>query len=116
MTIGTSKQGFGSGNKGFTADPLAFIGQVQANLSGYKEGFPVIRELVQNADDGRAERVLLAVAPGLPDAGHPLLEAPSLVLMNDGRFRDADREAIRRLGLGRKVLDEEAIGKFGLGL
>lgn len=116
MTIGTSRQGFGSANKGFTADPSAFIGQVQGNLSGYKEGFPVIRELVQNADDGRAERVLLAKAPGIAGAGHPLLEAPSLVLMNDGRFRDADREAIRRLGLGRKVLDEEAIGKFGLGL
>jgi len=116
VTTKSTRQGFGSANKGFTADPSAFIGQVQGNLSGYKEGFPVIRELVQNADDGRAERVLLAKAPGIAGAGHPLLEAPSLVLMNDGRFRDADREAIRRLGLGRKVLDEEAIGKFGLGL
>lgn len=116
MAVEDSSRADGDGNFGFVADPLSFIAQVQSNLAGYKEGFPVIRELVQNADDGRAERVLLAMMPGLAGCGHPLLEAPSLVLLNDGRFEDADRQAIRRLGLGRKVLDEESIGKFGLGL
>lgn len=43
--------------KGFIQDPDALINQIIDNLRDrYQTGFPVIKELVQKADDGRAEK------------------------------------------------------------
>ena len=103
--------------KGFIQDPDALINQIIDNLRDrYQTGFPVIKELIQNADDGRAEKIWLAQTQGLKAAKHPLLQGPSLLVVNDGTFRALDEKGIRRLGLSHRSAELDTIGKFGLGL
>lgn len=76
----------------------------------------VIKELLQNADDSGATRVVIGCSDGLPEAAHPLLRGPALFSVNDGPFRPEDARAIVTLGLSTKGGDASTVGKFGLGL
>jgi len=78
--------------------------------------FPIVKELVQNAEDARATRLLIALDDGLPDAQHELLRGPALLAINDGGFDAANSRAIREMGLSSKAADSSSIGKFGLGM
>lgn len=83
----------------------------------YDSGFPVIKELVQNADDAQATRIVFGQHPGFPhDTDHPLTTGPALWFFNNGRFKPDDREAIRSFGINSKAGDASTIGKFGLGM
>lgn len=54
---------------GFIRDPLSDIQLIADNLRDrYKSGFPVLKEIVQNADDARAASLLLGWHEGLKDA------------------------------------------------
>ena len=58
----------------------------------YDSGFPVIKELVQNADDAQATRIVFGQHPGFPhDTDHPLTTGPALWFFNNGRFKPDDR-------------------------
>lgn len=100
---------------GFTQDSWGQIGQLQDILSNYQEE-DIFKELLQNADDAKAGRFWLGLHPGLSSPPHPLLSAPALLVANDGQFKKADAEAIKRIRLGSKTGDAETIGRFGLGL
>lgn len=76
----------------------------------------VFRELIQNADDCKAEWLALGFSDGIPDAEHPFLRGPALFAVNDGPLRPDDIEGICRLSMGTKVADAGSVGKFGLGL
>ncbi|MCP2015918.1 hypothetical protein L1280_003101 [Deinococcus sp. HSC-46F16] len=76
----------------------------------------IIKELLQNADDSGATRVVIGCSDGLPQAAHPLLRGPALFSVNDGPFRPEDARAIITLGLSTKGGDASTVGKFGLGL
>ena len=90
---------------------------IRQNLNDrYHRGFPVIKELIQNADDAKATRFDFGLSPGLPHASHPLLQRPGLFVINDGGFTERDTAAINSIGLSSKPADHAAIGKFGLGL
>lgn len=103
--------------KGLRHDPLADIEIIRQNLKDrYTEEFPILKELVQNADDAGAAHVTFVWTPGLPTVRHALLQGPGLIAINDGRFTAADRDAIRMMGLSDKLRERNAIGKFGLGL
>ena len=97
--------------------PLADINHIRHNLGDrYHEGFPIIKELLQNADDAEASRLHIGWFPGFPDNVHPLLIGPTLFVVNDGEFKSKDQDGIRRIGISAKASDRAAIGKFGLGL
>lgn len=83
----------------------------------YDSGFPVIKELVQNADDAQATRIVFGQHNGFPDkTKHPLTIGPALWFFNNGKFKPDDREAIRSFGINSKAGDASTIGKFGLGM
>lgn len=106
---------------GYIHDPLQIINLIADNLRDrYKSGFPVLKEIIQNADDaGSADENIqleFGLSDGIPSAQHPLLKGPALYFINNGNFRDADNRAIRSFGLNRKAAEQTSIGKFGLGM
>jgi hypothetical protein len=100
---------------GFTTD---YVNQIATNLRDrYRTGFPILKELVQNADDAGARALAFGYHPGhADDADHMLLKGPALWVLNDGMFKPSDQRAIRSFGLNAKAGDSDAIGKFGLGM
>lgn len=76
----------------------------------------VLKELVQNADDARAQVLEVGISEGLPGAEHPLLRGRALYVVNDGPFTVQHARAVRSLGGSSKVEEDAAIGKFGIGL
>ena len=101
---------------GFSVPPLAVVNQIKSNLQDrYESGYPILKELLQNADDAGARRFRLDALSGWPDAGNPLLQGPGLLVANDGVLTDDDRYGILAFGESVKAADRAAIGKFGLG-
>lgn len=95
----------------------AVINLIRENLNDrYRRGFPIIKELIQNADDASATQFDFGIAPGLPKACNPLLHGPALFIVNNGNFTAEDALAINSIGLSNKPAQRSTIGKFGLGL
>lgn len=82
----------------------------------YKSGFPILKELIQNADDAGAKNLIFGYHSGFKNATNQLLTSPALWLINDGRFLADDKAAINSFGLNSKAAEKGAIGKFGLGM
>jgi hypothetical protein len=100
----------------FHYSPKAIINQIKINLQDrYNSGYPVLKELLQNADDAKAHRFRLDALPGWPTAENPLLRGPGLLVANDGVFRREDERGITSFGESNKAADGAVIGKFGLG-
>lgn len=100
-------------------DVLADINELSRNLTDrYKlrDGFPIFKELLQNADDADAELLRISWHPGFPKSSHSLLNGPGMLVLNDGATCHQDVLNIRRLGMNYKAGERGAIGKFGLGL
>lgn len=95
-----------------------YVNLIANNLRDrYKAGFPILKELVQNADDADATSLVFGYSEGLSDlAEHELLQGPALWILNNGRFIADDRRAIQSFGLNSKAAETAAIGKFGLGM
>jgi hypothetical protein len=101
---------------GFSFPPASIVGQIYTLLKErYKEGFPIIKEIIQNANDGGATRLDIGITQGLKDATHPLLKASGLFFVNNGSFCDSDAQAIGWFGADLNVGNTAKIGKFGLG-
>ncbi|MCA6573316.1 MAG: hypothetical protein IM535_12395 [Pseudanabaena sp. M38BS1SP1A06MG] len=107
---------------GFSTPSIAIINQIQTLLKErYKEGFPVIKEIIQNANDGGASTLHIALVQNLKsqslncDISHPLLKRPALVFINNGDFSDKDERAILWFGADLNASDTSKVGKFGLG-
>ncbi len=101
---------------GYTTD---YINLIADNLRDrYDNGFPILKELIQNADDAKARSFVFAHHPGFPDdkEAHPLLRGPGLWFFNDGEFKPSDARALRSFSINSKAGDASAIGKFGLGM
>jgi len=80
-------------------------------------GRTLLRELVQNADDAEAERLVFAIVEnGLPDAQNSLLRGPALLVANTGPFPARDRGALHQALGGSKAEDADKVGRFGIGL
>lgn len=99
----------------FTTD---YVNLIAGNLRDrYKSGFPVLKELVQNADDAGATELAFGYHPGFRGTSdHPLLRGSALWVLNNGKFKQSDARAIHSFGLSAKAADAGAIGKFGLGM
>lgn len=74
-----------------TTPPRAIFKQIQANLKDrYSSGFPVFKELIQNAEDAKAGMIRFVAHEGWPGADNPLLRVPGLLVSNDGEFSERD--------------------------
>ena len=81
------------------------------------DGRTLLRELVQNADDAGAERLVFGVFDrGWPQAGNSLLRGPALLVANDGPFFAKHRNALHLALGGSKADDTGKVGRFGVGL
>ncbi len=102
---------------GVRHDPLADIGLIADNLRDrYKSGFPILKEIIQNADDAGSTHLCFGFSEGLSDASHELLKNPAIFFINDGSLSETDADAILSIALGSKASNESTIGKFGLGM
>ena len=100
----------------FRVPPVSIVNQIRNNLQDRCEtGFPVLKELLQNADDSRAKRFRVEALSGWKEAVNPLLRWPGLLAVNDGVFREEDEGGIISFGDSSKAADSAAIGKFGFG-
>ena len=85
----------------------------------YRRGrgeLPILKEIIQNADDARATELHLVVLDdGVADAQNPLLNGPALVCINNGPFTEEHENALRYFGLTSKAGDHTTVGRFGLG-
>ena len=100
--------------KGYTTN---YVNLIAENLRDrYENGLPILKELMQNADDAKACTFIFGRGAGFPDASHPLLKGPGLWFFNDGEFKESDADALRSFGINSKAGDASAIGKFGLGM
>ena len=98
----------------FTTD---YVNLIANNLRDrYRTGFPILKELVQNADDAGATSLTFGYHDGIDGAEHELLQGPALWVLNNGRFKPQDRQAIQSFGLNSKAAESGSIGKFGLGM
>ena len=100
--------------RGYTTN---YVNLIADNLRDrYDNGFPILKELIQNADDAKARTLIFGMHPGFPDSPHPLLQGSGLWFFNDGEFKKRDAKGLRSFGIGGKAGDADAIGKFGLGM
>lgn len=102
----------------------AHIQQIRNDLrERYKGGFPILKELLQNADDAgagtlgaSASEMVLFLTPGIPNSRHVLLQTPGLCLLNDGDFTAGDAISISSYGSSHRGNQSATVGRFGLGL
>lgn len=96
--------------------PQSVVLDIERLLSeSYGSGFTIFKELVQNADDVKASKLLLAGHEGYADAENALLQAPGIFVANDGTVSSSNWEALQLASGGGKAGDEHAVGRFGLG-
>jgi len=102
---------------GYRTPPGTIINTIKSLLrERYKQGFPIIKEIIQNANDGKASSLDFGIARGIGDnISHPLLKTPALFFLNNGTFNKEDQEAISCFGIDANAKDKGKIGKFGLG-
>lgn len=103
-------------NYGYDHPPEGDIDEIQELLKGYGSIESLVKEMIQNAEDASARRLLFQVTPENPQAPHPLLTGRGLCIINDGPLFPADLSAMKRLRLGTKGANVRAIGRFGKGL
>ena len=54
-----------------------YVNLIADNLRDrYDNGFPIVKELIQNADDAQASTFIFSDHPGFATAIHPLLKGP----------------------------------------
>jgi len=102
---------------GYQYLPGTIVNNIKSLLrERYKQGFPIIKEIIQNANDGRATNLEFGIVQGLGNiVEHPLLKIPALFFINNGTFSKSDKEAIKCFGIDANANDKGKIGKFGLG-
>lgn len=92
------------------------IDEIRELLRGYGSEESLLKELIQNAEDANATWIRFVLLEGEPGSPHPLLRHRGLCVINDGAFRPEHLAAMRRLRVGTKGRDTQAIGRFGKGL
>ena len=91
-------------------------------LHDYPFDISFFKELIQNADDAQAKKMVVILDKRQHGKRKVLskrwgeeLQGPALLVWNDKDFSDKDLDGIQRLGLGSKKDDDESIGQFGIG-
>ncbi|VDI08008.1 sacsin, partial [Mytilus galloprovincialis] len=92
-------------------------------LESYADGFSIPKELLQNADDAKAKRIGFLyderenndLQAKLFDKGMAECQGQALWVYNDAMFQQKDFVNILNIGGKTKLMDNDKIGKFGLG-
>ncbi|EKO5190715.1 hypothetical protein P0J08_002555 [Vibrio vulnificus] len=102
---------------GASIDAIGVINQIKDNLTDrYDNGFPVLKEIIQNADDAGANRLTIGWSKGFEDAENELLNAPAIFFVNDAPLEEEHRDAILSIAQSSKAASKSSVGKFGLGM
>ena len=109
----------------FGASPFGQKEELVQRLSNIIREYPfditLLKELLQNADDAKATRMLIILdsrchgEKKLPSEAWKDLQGPALLVWNDSAFSDKDIQGIQDLGCGSKRSDYESIGQYGIG-
>lgn len=80
-------------------------------------GLSLIKEVVQNADDARAEKLVLAWCEGesVPSGTNPLFGRPGILIVNDAPFEEGHERAFTSFSNSSKDSEVAQIGRFGIG-
>ncbi|KAF2070710.1 hypothetical protein CYY_007977 [Polysphondylium violaceum] len=101
--------------------------RISGILKKYHES-TILKELLQNADDARATKVVIKLDNQSYNTDNLFAEnddfkknmaemqGPSLLIYNDAVFQEKDWVGIKSLGCGSKEMDLKSVGKFGLGI
>ncbi len=90
-------------------------------LEKYPEGGQILKELLQNADDAKARKVIFLYdktehsCDGLWSEKLSEFQGPALYAYNDAVFKDVDWDSIQKPEQSDKVDDVMKVGRFGLG-
>ncbi|AMG00280.1 hypothetical protein AL538_21555 [Vibrio harveyi] len=102
---------------GASIDAIGVINQIKDNLTDrYEDGFPVLKEIIQNADDAGANELTIGWSKGFCNAENELLNAPALFFINDAPLAEEHRDAILSIAQSSKATSKASVGKFGLGM
>ena len=80
-----------------------------------------MKELLQNADDAKANEIHFVFDPRTHDSKHVFsenwkdLQGPAICVYNDKPFSEEDIKGIQKLGIGSKVDDPQKTGQYGIG-
>lgn len=99
-----------------TADIVGLIRKTILDSYKYSDGFPILKELIQNANDAGASKIEISFSDGIPKASHELLRNPAMIVYNDGGFSPENERGLQRIADNNKEADKSKIGKFGLGM
>ncbi|OYU75145.1 MAG: hypothetical protein CFE32_15365, partial [Alphaproteobacteria bacterium PA3] len=91
---------------GLETTAFSIITQIKSNLvDRYSSGFPILKELIQNADDGLAKTLLICHHDGWSDADAILLRYPGILIANDGEFKQTHLTGLRSFGESSKTAE-----------
>ena len=108
----TDTEGFGQ------SEPLTR--RIQNILQDYPCDETVLKELLQNADDAKANKMYIILdkrthGEKVFNDGWKDLQGPALLVWNNSIFSENDLKGIQKLGFGGKRSDAETIGQYGIG-
>ncbi|KAK1788667.1 hypothetical protein P4O66_002489 [Electrophorus voltai] len=109
------------GKNAFGATSPPFIDYLKEILRRYPDGGQILKELIQNADDGQASEVVLIHDERTYGTHSVWTEAlgkfqgPALYAYNNAAFSEEDWEGIQQAGRSIKQDDPTKVGRFGIG-
>lgn len=100
----------------YTSNYVRDINQKLSVSYKYGDGFPVLKELIQNADDAGASELRIYIVDGIREAKTSLLRQPAIIIYNDGEFKEEHLNNILTISVDSKTTDKSKIGRYGLGM